>query len=695
MRGRALFALFILAAAAASAQTPPATAPPVSPQPTLPGVIALEETVGDQRVAPIPMTGEIKEIDGRSNVAVTVHAPNGGVAGFTTEAVAAAADLRSAVDEASQGYRIVAQMLTLPSDDRATNSPQWNAMAAEVAAKLGGFAASAQRYIDKLNAAQDPALREHAAVFQRRIRNAILTGNPDVAFVSGQSIGSTADRTKIPDFLEEELRWINDWITGKTEEITSTSPQLFLAATLNHKGTTTPVGLEGYNDIPIGPQIPFKAINLVPTAEQQSEMKAALDESTKLAASFNELKSSKAKLRDVLRAGGIDFTALQTSFINAKAAIRSVGTDAGLQQLATDVGKAFDAGVAAAATPQQKQLLGDLRTQATTLIAAAKNARSSLAAIERGIDLLRPAVVSTNLQAQGDPVDAVVALLQTVPNAGLLTDLKQIRTDVITVAPTLRQIQMTLSELSSGIDQLPSAARSAVTTVVTDRVTATFAPLATALGDLQKQVEPILDAAGALSNNRALAGLVVTSDTPPPSSKGMSLAAALPTTIPITTLPRVEGDVVTLQAWLYQQDPNDPTKSRLIEAKAQPIEIVAFGWGTTPNVGVAYATARFKPSADADPTRTFAPQVSWMLGYRPRGGIFAGEKLFGVGLHAVSFDLDKNNQLELGVGVTVSTLADFVYVGYGSDLTLKNKRYWFLGTRLFQLAQKIGFKVSQ
>ena len=688
--------LVLLSAAIVAAQTPP---PP--PTPSLPAVIVLQENGGGKTI-PVPFTGDIYQIDGRSNVDVKVTAPNGGAAGATKEGVAAAADLRVAVDNVSKAYDVVTKMLLLPDFEkqRMTNSDQWNAMAAQASGFMGDFAASAQKYVAKLKAAQDPELRQHAAVFEPRLMNVLTTGDPDVAFGQAPSGADFGTRKKnVPDFLELELKWINDWITRKSAEVSASAPQLYLAATMNHKGTTTPVGLSGYNDIPIGPEIAFKPINLTPSPEEIDEIKKAFDESEQLAKSFNELKESKADLRKVLLSMGIDFTALQTSLVNAKAAIKAMGTDAALQQLGTEVGNAIKAGVTAAATPQQKELLADVQTRATNLINTAKNARTALQNIEGMVDMLRPAVVSANLQAQADPVDALVALLRTPasvidPKGGNAAMILSLRDQVVSIGPQIQQIQSEVEQLTSDLNQLPAIVRTAVKSVVEDKVMTTFSPVVSALVDVRKQVEPVVQAIAAFSKNKALAGLIVTTDTPPPSSKGINLATATNTTIPLTTLPRVEGDVVTFQAWLYEQDPKSPDKSRLIETKTQPLEIVAFGWGTAPNVGVAYATSNFTPAGQTSETKTFAPQVSWMLGYRPRGGIFSGEKVFGVGLHAVSFDLDKNNQLELGIGITVSTLADFVYVGYGTDLTLDNKKYWFIGTRLFQLAQKIGFKAA-
>ncbi|HLP44856.1 MAG TPA: hypothetical protein VK469_02860, partial [Candidatus Kapabacteria bacterium] len=54
---------------------------------------------------------------------------------------------------------------------------------------------------------------------------------------------------------------------------------------------------------------------------------------------------------------------------------------------------------------------------------------------------------------------------------------------------------------------------------------------------------------------------------------------------------------------------------------------------------------------------------------------------FSFGLNLASLDLNNDNAQELGIGLVISGIADYIQIGYGYNITEK-KPYWFFGLRL-------------
>jgi hypothetical protein len=199
---------------------------------------------------------------------------------------------------------------------------------------------------------------------------------------------------------------------------------------------------------------------------------------------------------------------------------------------------------------------------------------------------------------------------------------------------------------------------------------------------------------------------------PPDTSFRVAFKEIKDTWIDVRTLnPRAEDDVVVLRAWLFRMKPdaNDPQK--LVEAEEldsdlQQLRLLRFGWYSAAGVGVVYMSSwndLQQQDGELKQTRTFAPQVSWLVRHRawpdtaqdtadppafrfqPRWWSSAA-----LGLHTLSLDLDNDNQQELGLGVSLSLFNGFLQIGGGWDLGLEDEPYLFLGTRLLDLARNMG-----
>ena len=56
--------------------------------------------------------------------------------------------------------------------------------------------------------------------------------------------------------------------------------------------------------------------------------------------------------------------------------------------------------------------------------------------------------------------------------------------------------------------------------------------------------------------------------------------------------------------------------------------------------------------------------------------------------------MNKDSQQEVGLGLTVSFLDDFIQLGYGWNLTLDRDQYWFVGLKLLQFGSTMGVQTQ-
>lgn len=687
---------FVACAAASLAQQAP---PP--PAQVLPTIITFEEkTEKDETRAATALDQRIHPVDINSTIVVKVTPPPPvAAAGATLSAeaqnlIAAADALQSAAASLSQAYTTAATLVQLGPEARRQRSAEFEAQTRITDTHFKDFASHARRYIAALAASADPVLQQRAIVFRRSLNNVLEFGAAEGELLPG---GFERQRRAAPDFFEQEIVWLANRIADRQDQ-TMASRVLVLAATSKHGNQSIPVALPGYSTVTPGDPLRVQKINWTPTPEQVAEIERLFSESQELSQAFNEIKEKKEGFRGVLRglleASGLDFSELRANFDAFVDAVRGLKS-ADLVQLRQDL----TAGVTTAlaqAPAEERARLQQFQTDAERILTTAANVRTSYDALLSRVRSLSPAVVEANLAAQTDPVQALLLLLQTASGAvdllsGNAKELDDLRDALVNVKPTADTLAAGLTDVFGTFDSLPDELHNALLSAVVNSLRTAVKPATTALNALLTQVQPFVRIVDTLKNAPTAVSSVATTDVPPPTSVDVNAMRAGDTTIALQTInPRANGDIVSVQAWLYEvPDPNDPTRRTLIETSNTGFQIGVFGWSTGPTVGVAYVTGRFAPEGQSSATRTFAPQVSWMLRYRPREGPFSSQSLAGVGAHAISFDLDKDNQLEIGIGVTLGVLNDAFYVGYGWDLTLDNENYWFLGTKLFQLATRI------
>ena len=259
--------------------------------------------------------------------------------------------------------------------------------------------------------------------------------------------------------------------------------------------------------------------------------------------------------------------------------------------------------------------------------------------------------------------------------------------------------------------------------ILSDTADEQLGDLATHLKELRAAADGLLDRFRKISDEveGAPALAVALHRDPPATAFRVSFPEIKDTWVDIRTLnPRSDDDLLVLRAWLFRMkpDPNDPTKmieDGELDSDLQQLRMLRFGWHATPAVGLVYLRSQNEliqegegdeEEAEAENTRMFAPQVSWLYRYRgwQKAGDPANPRPFrhhprwwhsvGVGLHTVTMDLDNDNQQELGLGLSVSFFKDFLQIGAGWDLSLDEEPYVFVGTRLLELAKNMGVSVK-
>jgi hypothetical protein len=688
---------FAACAAASLAQQAP---PPPPPAQILPQMITFEEQTDDNTKMPAtPLDQKVHPVDINSTIFVKVTPPapvaaaNATLSPEAQSLINAANALQAAASALSQAYTNATTLLHMGPEARTSRSPEFMAQAAIVDGHFNEFTRNVRTYIATLSASTDPELQQEAIVFRRRLDNVLEFGTPE----GNTPTGFDQQRRSTPDFFEQEIVWLSNQIADH-QDTTMASRVLVLAATSSHGDDTIPVALPGYSTITPGAPVRFQKINWTPTPEQVAEIDKLFAESQELAKAFNDIKDKKEDFKGVLRslleASGVNFAALQASlqqFVSAVNALKSTDLAQLRQDLAAGVATAL-----AQAAPAERATIQQFQTDTGSVLTAAANLRTSIDKLVARVQSLSPKIVSANLAAQTDPVQALLLLLQTASGAvnlvtGNAQEIADIQTALTGIKPAVDKLGTDLTTTSGELDSLRPELQNSVLTALLAALKTAVSPATTALDGVVTQLQPLVRIIATLRNAPKAVSSVATSDVPPPTSVDVNALRAGDTTIALQTVnPRGNGDVVSVQAWLYElTDPNDASKRTLIETSNTGFQIGVFGWSTGPTVGVAYVTGRFEPAGQTSATRTFAPQVSWMLRYRPRTGIFSSQSLAGIGAHAISFDLDKNNQLEIGIGATVGVLNNAFYAGYGWDLTLDNENYWFLGSNLFQLATRV------
>jgi len=608
--------------------------------------------------------------------------------------------LRSAIEDGTRLANLLAERGTA-----ARTTPEFTALAAGNLDQQIESRKVVNEYWRLLNASPRADFQAHAKE-SREKSNAAL-GNGRFAYAA---------------FLVDEMSWTLDQLQGARDRLAARPPSaaLVLAAARLQDGKLTDVGLENYSSLPIGEAQRIDKVSLVSSPEEMQQLAAVQKEYTALAAVFNDMLSGKAKLDDSIRkllaARGIDLDKLAADLAKVKADIAQLQAN-DWKKVADDLTSRLETALQETLTQAEKQILDQkLRAQIDDLRARARELQTGAAGLAGQIQILTAQIKEG---AASDPAAALSSLLSLAQvgtglagGGDLLAQLAAGITTADQLAKTVKAdaaaIRQTLAGVKATLQQQLLATLSATATDQLGQLSSDLAALRTAAQEAADQIQSLFkDSAGAVN----LAAVL--DREPPVTSFSVPFDQIQNTWLDLQTLAgRKEGDTVVLQAWLYRIErvPDKPDqvirKEELVRVD-QPFRMMRFGFYSGPAAGLVYLRAAEKLDGQTEETRAFAPQVSWLLHYRPwRKAAPDGQAAepyraatswrddLAVGLHTMSLDLDKDNQQEIGFGLSLSLFGGYLQIGGGFDLSLGEKPYFFIGTKLFDLLRNPGVKTK-
>ncbi|HYK03544.1 MAG TPA: hypothetical protein VE974_17435 [Thermoanaerobaculia bacterium] len=677
-----------LALASACKSARPTSTPPSTPS-QLDVMIRLSEARENGENVPTTFGTTPRLVDINSNIVIDVTAPPLGTTVASSQLV-----------EISQKFRASAAAMPDAIRRGHTADPTSSGFAAEqtaINAIFFAFAQNAESYINALKASSDPAVSARGAQFENAINDVLETRQP--------SMNVTA--TKLQDLLVQEADWLTDRLMQEAQSTASQAPTraLILAAASAAKPDVF-LPLPEYNNIPPGVPVTFDKLQHLRSPGAVAALQASFAEAKAVAQLGNELRSGTTDFRtaanDILKANGFDVQALVTNFQAVVTDVQSLSaTD--LTNAAQAIANAIPAAPAAGDAPA----VASIRQLSTTLTTNVSLFNATRASLQQQLANLSPRLVSAQLQQQAaDPVAALMTIAAQISAAqGLVNDgfndLVNLGGQVRSTLTAVQSVGTALTGLTTQVGTLTDATLKQSLTSALQSVPAT-GKLATDLTGLQTAVDATTKAINAI-RARLRPSDVAFASTPPSSSTIVGFNALEDTYLDLrSALPdRKPGDVVALQAWIYEVTPgpnNTFTLGQVVESRTQQFEMTRFGFYADASAGVTFVHSEFTPAGQTEPTQQFAPQVSLLGHHRPwpkmeeaanrRPPWYTGLAL---GLHIISVDLNKDNQLELGLGVTAA-LGSWMQIGYGANLTLDEGRYIFVGTQLFRFLTSLGIK---
>lgn len=695
-------ALVLLMPSAFSQTTPAKGAHPLG------SMIDLAEQRETGQVVPLGFEQNMWKVDINSTIQIKVKAPGSGSAlASTPTPLSQTADafrvggqsILNAVSLTKQINEIHAETANLKGDALTQKVKQLADLNRQVANVNVPITAAVLSYPAQARASADPDLQARSEAFYANVKDVLAGKN-----------GSLLDggAPALTDLLRNEAEMILAKLNADMARLaTSGSSQALVLAASSAKDNY--LALPHYSTITPGKAVPVDKLNPIPSPEALAALQAEFDSASGVAQLLNDIKSGKTSTRDAIKqilvSNNIDFA-------KAKTQLEAVRTDLGNLKL-SDAETALTAianAVAAtlAADPADKASLEKLQADVTSLqtdVAAFKKTAQTLVTTIQQLD---PRFVSASVQAAKDPVAALAIIvsdfntIRNLPNAGA-ADLRAFSVQVTSAFNTLTSIAGDLENVKKSLAAVPVATLVSDVTKALASVPA-FQQLITDVTDLKTTIDNMVATIEKIRSNLGDPNVGAYNPNPPDTSIVVTLDSLQNTELNLqqATPQLKEGDVVTLQAWIYSVKADatgQPALDKEMDSAVQQFEIVRYGWFADAGAGVTYVISNAKPAGSDTKTQQFAPQVAFLFHKRPWPSVSLPANRrdpwytsWGVGIHAISLDLDRNSQLELGLGFTLSGPKGLIQIGYGRDLTVKHQ-YWYVGTTLFKFLSNLGIKI--
>ena len=552
-----------------------------------------------------------------------------------------------------------------------------------------------REYLNFLAHSPDPLYRKRATTILKQLNTLALKVKP-------------VDWNRL---IAGEVNWVSAQLEQAAEQVIQQANPvaLSLSAYSEVGGSKAPVHLEHYDDLPPGTPQPVDKLNVVPSPEEVAKLKEMYAKAQELSDKLNEVKDSRDALKGVLDVAltraNIDLSELNNAVAAFQQELAKLQATDWSEKLTTAGDRIKDA-LAANITPQQKQTLEAVQAQVNKVKQELKTLQSAVATVQQQVTSLSPRLDQAALLEKNNPVDALVALLGQVAGAvdafkQVIQVIKNLSGNIQTFAQAFKQLFQDVAALKEALASLDAGmvVKNEIKAVTDEFADQAVSPVQAALNRVTAAARQVGDA---LSNK--LSGdtknhfneYAASAITPPDTSRLLPLTHVKDTWLDLRTIAkRTDGSIVTLRATLYRvkadtRNPDNYLVTNTIDSEIQQFRLLRFGAYGSYSVGLAYISTEDVITGQTERSRGFAPQVSWILHYRswreqdaPAFYTRKWYERFGIGLHTVALDLNKDNENEIGFGVTISAVDDLLQIGYGRDLSL-GENYYFLATRLFK-----------
>lgn len=626
---------------------------------------------------------------------------------------------------ASESFEKVLEVLvaeieeTTRIDELIAAGQRGSAEFAELAAKrqnaFHAFSSAITGYAAILARSSVPRIRDHAGEFGRRFSSAIHEAG--LAAKERQSAILTG-------FVREEVAWVNEAFEGAARKARTglrSVALVLVARTMSDRASPQRIHLEHYDPLPPGAILPYAKVNWMPDPEQSAQLKELYEAARKNADLLEGIRLKKVDLGDAIMKlaaiQGLDPRPLIESLEELSGSIgafRETDWDAVLRGFLDETaGRLRDE----ALDPNQRALLEDLKTRAESIVQTLRDLRTRLEGSIRDLEIPSIGKLAREAGEKENSIDALLALLGGFHRqAGAVRDwpkdLDALRGEIAGLGDAFTELRRKVAALADSLQAAAGPAKERLESALEEFAEARFMSLSENLRKVRDRAIELHDRLANLSEEETGSlELYANADLPVPEDVFYVLGANLKNTYCDLRVisGRQEGDVVRLEARLYRLmqprlDGDSGVDRALVgeelESEAQEFRMSRFGWFNAPNAGVAYVSSLRTPDGQAERSKRFSAQVSWL--FRHRSWIDArpgGEPLlsrnrwykqWGIGLHTIALDMNNDNEQEIGAGLTVSLFGDLLQLGYGLNLTVDSEPYAFVGFKMFQFGKGMG-----
>ena len=510
-------------------------------------------------------------------------------------------------------------------------------------------------------------------------------------------------------FLTEEIQWMVQRLEDTGQTIIKESRPIaisFSACKSPCESEAERIHLDHYDNINPGVSYSVDKLNIVISPEQIEKLKVAYSRTKDFSDKLNEMDNSRDQLKEVLnevlksRDISLDMSKLKNSANNFQEKVTNLlATDwkKEAESLKKQVVQALNGSITSEQTSQLKGIKASLEALESDINKLEQSGRT----IKQLIKSLEPGFEAAAQAGKENPLDGLVAILaqaSTIKSTfdAVKDELNNFQSKTGIFGGKLKALKGDLDKLVTSVEglELDGVVKSELKKFTDDFRSRSISPVADAYEDLKNEINLVVDAIKKIHNDdQSSISQYAESDVEPPDSKlFVPLLNAKNTFLDLGLVKdRKEGDQVILKATMYEGTVKNgqfiPTLE--LDKEIQRFRMLRFGFYGEYGVGLAYVRSDGKHTTENEETRSFAPQVSWILNYRrwrdanePAHYKKRWYEYIGYGLHTVALDLDHNNETEIGLGVTLSFVDGLFQIGYGVELS-NDEKYVFIATRLF------------